>query len=66
MWAASWVLSTIGMSYVAGLMYVNYGFKTSYRILGCIALLFTLISAFALSGKVAVVKQEGVLPAAVN
>ncbi|WP_207213192.1 MFS transporter, partial [Serratia proteamaculans] len=59
-------LSAIGMSYAAGLMYVNYGFKTSYLILGCIALLFTLISAFALSGKVAVVKQEAVLPVAAN
>ena len=45
-------LSAIGMSYAAGMMYVTYGFKTSYLILGCTALLFTIISAFALSGKV--------------
>jgi OHS family lactose permease-like MFS transporter len=40
-------LSAIGMSYAAGMMYVTYGFKTSYLILGCTALLFTIISAFA-------------------
>lgn len=54
------------MSYAAGLMYVNYGFKTSYLILGCIALLFTLISAFTLSSRVVVVKEEGALPVAVS
>lgn len=45
-------LSAIGMSYAAGMMYVRYGFQTSYLILGCIALLFTLISAFTLSNRV--------------
>jgi OHS family lactose permease-like MFS transporter len=43
-------LSAIGVLR-AGMMYVTYGFKTSYLILGCTALLFTIISAFALSGK---------------
>ena len=51
-------LSAIGMSYVAGVMYVNYGFKIAYLILGCIALLFTIISAFALSGKVRIIQSS--------
>lgn len=51
-------LSSIGMSYAAGIMYVNYGFKTSYLILGCIVLLFTIISAFALNGKVQLVRGK--------
>lgn len=42
--------SAIGMSYAAGMMYAAYGFKTAYLILGGIALLFTVIAAFTLSG----------------
>lgn len=44
-------LSAIVMSYAAGMMYSAYGFKTAYLILGGVALLFTCVSAFTLSGK---------------
>ncbi|MFQ1016263.1 MFS transporter [Gilliamella sp. BG7] len=43
-------LSIMFMSTFAGLMYVKIGFEGAYLILGLIALSFTLISSFTLSG----------------
>ena len=42
-------LAMIFMSYLAGVMYQNIGFKGAYLVLGLIALCFTLLSLFTLS-----------------
>lgn len=42
-------IATSMMSYVTGYMYLHWSFPVTYLILGCIALLFTVISAFCLS-----------------
>lgn len=44
-------LAMIFMSYLAGVMYQNIGFKGAYLVLGLIALCFTLLSLFTLSQK---------------
>lgn len=42
-------IATSLMSYATGYMYLHWSFHITYLILGCIALLFTVISAFCLS-----------------
>ncbi|OCL19683.1 MFS transporter [Gilliamella sp. wkB171] len=44
-------LSIMFMSTFAGLMYVKIGYEGTYLVLGAIALSFTLISSFTLSGR---------------
>ncbi|MFC0309109.1 MFS transporter [Gallibacterium trehalosifermentans] len=45
-------VATMLMSTVVGSLYDNFSFHTAYLVLGCIALTFTIISFFTLTGRV--------------